>query len=486
MIDIKNVSFQYEQAKYESQLKEINLKINQGEIVCITGASGSGKTTLIRVLNGIIPNLYHGALSGELSINGKSIFQQSLYDISSKLGSVFQNPRSQFFCLNTTSELVFEAENFGLKKEVIQHNLKKSVSTFEIKHLLNRSILELSGGEKQIIACTSVDITGHSIIILDEPSSNLDITTIKKLQKMLRIWKNEGKTIVIAEHRLHYLLDLADRFIIMEKGRIVDQYQNNAFVSLPQQIIHKLGLRSATVEQLKYKGLKNNSKATMQINKLVFKYKTQKEATLNIEHVKLGFGKITALIGENGAGKSTFARCIAGLESKMKSKIFIDDKQYKQNDLLNMAYLVFQDVNNQLFAENIEEELRLTNPTLSDVHLLQLLKELDISEHIERHPLSLSGGEMQRLAIASALESNRKILIFDEPSSGLDGANMRTLSQLLDKLAQQGHMILLITHDYEFVTSCADEVIVFEHGSVVNQFTTHSHNKNLLFRYFDW
>lgn len=483
MIEIKDLSFSYKQTDGIQQLKDINLNINKGEVICLAGASGCGKSTLIRLLNGIIPNFFQGDISGVIKVNNQSLFDQSMDDISRWYGTVFQNPRTQFFCLNTTRELAFESENIGLPASQIVESLTQSVEKFELEQLLDRSIFELSGGEKQLIACASVYITGHQCVILDEPSSNLDIKAIKKLTRMLEIWKAEGKTIIIAEHRLHYMIDIVDTFVIMERGRIVNELTNQSFKQLTTEDIQQYGLRSTTIEQLQFKSVKNQGYRTLNIERLQFKYQGQQSLVLNINPVKLEFGAITAIIGENGAGKSTLARCLTGLERKMNAQITIDDQSLNAKDLAKMVFQVFQDVNNQLFTESIEAELRLSNDSIAEDQIVKRLRELGISEHIERHPLSLSGGEMQRLAIASALESNRKILIFDEPSSGLDGRNMRKLSTLLNELARSGHMIIIITHDFEFVTYCADHIATMENGQIIDYCDNNPLNRDRLAHY---
>src|SRR5699024_4630264 len=196
-------------------------------------------------------------------------------------------------------------------------------------------------------------------------------------------------------------------------------------------------------------------------------------------------GKVTAIIGHNGSGKSTFARCLTGVEKKFKGTINTGEKWVTRQQSLAEAYLVFQDVNNQLFAESVEEELRLSNPTLNDETIKRCLQNYSISEHLDRHPLSLSGGEKQRLAIASAVETKRDILIFDEPSSGLDGHHMREMSTIINQLANEGHTVLVITHDYEMLLACANEVINLEKGKVKKKYEINNDTIEYLQSFFN-
>ena len=216
MIEFKDVSFQYEQGSSKGKIKNINLTIHDGEVVLICGESGCGKTTLTRLINGLIPHYYEGTLTGQTIVEGIDVKNVSLYALSGVVGSVFQNPRTQFFKVDTTSEIAFGCENLAIDAGKINLRIKKTVDSLRIEDLLNRSLFALSGGEKQKIACASVSAMEPNIFVLDEPSSNLDIKSIRELKNVLREWKAQGKTIVIAEHRLYYLMDIADRVLYMQ------------------------------------------------------------------------------------------------------------------------------------------------------------------------------------------------------------------------------------------------------------------------------
>jgi len=215
MIELKNVSFTYESGEAENSLKNINLTIQDGETILLCGESGCGKTTLTRLINGLIPHYYEGKMTGEVLLDGRKVNEYPLYQIAQRVGSVFQNPRTQFYNVETTSEIVFGCENMGLPVSKMQERLERTTQNLKLEKLLNRSLFALSGGEKQKIACASADATQPNIFVLDEPSSNLDIVTIEDLAGVIRQWRSEGKTIIAAEHRLYYHMPDAYRIIFM-------------------------------------------------------------------------------------------------------------------------------------------------------------------------------------------------------------------------------------------------------------------------------
>ena len=474
MITFNNVSFAYEDA--EPSIKDFNLNIARGEVVCLTGASGCGKTTLTRLISGLIPHFFQGTLRGDVLVETRDVTKTDIYTWSEHIGSVFQNPRAQFFCLNTTSELAFELENYAVPPDEMERRIEDGLVRYKLEHLMGRDIFELSGGEKQLIACTAVSICEHEVIVLDEPSSNLDFTTLTRLAEMIASWKAEGKTIVIAEHRLHYLMSLVDRFVIMEQGTIKSTYTQAAFSALTNADLVREGLRATTLTTLTPKQHADAVREATALHLSHFNHQYHKKGpyALNIRDQRIQQGEVTAIVGHNGAGKSTFARCLTGLERKFDGKVHWQDKTWSSKDLSQHVYMVFQDVNAQLFTESVAEEIRLSQRDITEEGIHDIASSLDIHDtYLERHPLSLSGGEMQRLAIASAIAADREILIFDEPTSGLDGAHMREVAQLLSQLSQQGHTILVISHDYELVLACADNILHLEHGEVEAYYRLH-------------
>ena len=228
MISFQNVTYSYQENGEPKSLNSINLKVKDGECILLCGKSGCGKTTMTRLLNGMIPNFYDGNLQGAVLLDGKNLFDLPMYEISKQVGSVFQNPRTQFYTVNTTSEIAFGCENFGMEPEKIATRVKQTAEDLEIEYLLDRNIFNLSGGEKQIIAFASIYAMSPQVYVLDEPSSNLDIQAIEKVRKILSLLKQQGKTIIIAEHRTYYLKDLVDRALYMENGKIIREVTRSA------------------------------------------------------------------------------------------------------------------------------------------------------------------------------------------------------------------------------------------------------------------
>lgn len=217
MISLKNVDFIYNNAKADIGVHQIDLEISKGEVVLLCGSSGCGKTTLTRMINGLIPNFYEGKLSGNITVCGLDVKKSELYELTPFVGSVFQNPKSQFYTVQTDSEIVFGCENIGMEKELIYQRFEEIVNKLNISPLLGKSLFALSGGQKQKIACASVATLFPEVLVMDEPSSNLDIEAIYELAEIIREWKKEGKTVVIAEHRLYWLMDIADRVIYIKE-----------------------------------------------------------------------------------------------------------------------------------------------------------------------------------------------------------------------------------------------------------------------------
>ena len=463
IIQISNVSFQYENSE-KGALHDVSLTVEPGECILLCGESGCGKTTITRLLNGLIPHFYEGTLNGMVEVCGLKIQEEELYTIAEEVGSVFQNPRSQFFCLDTTSEVAFGCENMGLPEDEIKQRIAKVTRELKMENLMGRNIFKLSGGEKQRVACASVSAMQPEIFVLDEPTSNMDLDAIEELKKTLLFWKKQGKTIVIAEHRLYWLKYICDRVIYMEEGHIVSDLPMKTFVTFSEDRIKAMGLRGLSLSQPEFPEKPEKSGKTITFKNYHFNY--EKEEVLHMSDVTVPAESIIAVTGHNGAGKSTFLRCLCGLEKKFKGHTVLDGANLSGRQMLKNCYMVMQDVNHQLFCETVEEEIQLGMAEEKADKVSDLLRELDLAGFRERHPMSLSGGQKQRVAIASAVLAEKSVLIFDEPTSGLDYKHMRQTAGLFQRLKERKKTMFIITHDPELIVMCCTHVLHIEHGEV--------------------
>ena len=482
MINFKNVSFSYSGEHGTGDgVSEIDLTIKDGEFVVLCGESGCGKTTVTRLINGLAPHFYEGEMSGSVMIGDVCVNTENLSDIAALTGSVFQNPKSQFFNLDTTGELVFGCENLGIPREQIQQRLEKTKRDLQLDNLMDRDIFELSGGEKQQIACASCYTADPRVFVLDEPSSNLDKRAIQRLHRMLIKIKAAGKTVVIAEHRLYYLMDVADRFIYMRSGKIERIFTRDEMKALSESDLTALGLRLTNMQSLAVLARKENaaretlvkgstppetqpvSKPALEALDVTCGYGSTR--VLDIERLALPEHSIVALIGDNGSGKSTFAQALAGLIPSNGS-IAVGGAYLTAEERSKRSFMVMQDVNRQLFADSVLEEVMM-NTGASAADAEAVLARLGILELKDRHPASLSGGQKQRTAIASALCAKKDVLIFDEPTSGLDRRGMERFGSLLRDLQTSAALSLVITHDPELIMSCCTHILHIENGRVL-------------------
>ncbi|MDO5719009.1 MAG: ABC transporter ATP-binding protein [Tissierellia bacterium] len=467
MISFQNITLKYI-GKNEYTLKNINLDIKKGETILFLGKSGTGKSTLLNMVNGIIPNYLEGEVSGELLINGEDLSSRSIQELSKQVGSVFQNPKSQFFNLDTTDELLFGLSNHRASKETMEQRLKATINNLKIENLVDRNIFKLSGGEKQKIACSSVYMTDPNIVIFDEPSSNLDSDGIKDLRATIEQLKKEGKTILIAEHRIFYLMDLVDRIVYIENGEIEEILTTRELINMLPEKRESMGIRSPFEPVLLEKFKNNNSNIEYQqnwdlsIEDFSYSYSRGKQLW-HIPKFRCAKGEIIGIMGKNGVGKTTLALTICGImKAKGEVKIAWSNKPINAKRRRKICSMIMQDVNHQLFLDTVEKELLFISKSDDKVErATEIAEKLDLLEYLEAHPLSLSGGQKQRVVIASAIMDGKEIIIFDEPTSGLDFDSMNKVAGVIKNIAKD-RIIFIISHDIEFINKICTRIFFLQ------------------------
>ena len=440
-------------------LSDINLEIKDGEFVLICGDSGCGKTAMTKLVNGLIPHFVKDVkLEGRVIVSGKNVAQTQMYEIAELVGSVFQNPKTQFFHTNSSAEMAFGLENRGASPEYIQKRVEDTITELDIENLADRNVFSMSGGEKQLLAFASVYAMDPQVYVLDEPSANLDAKGIDKLCKILEVIKNNGHTVVVAEHRLAYLQKFVDRVIYIKEGHIEQEFTSLEFRQLSDAERELMGLRSISREQIHVPELaKTQRDADLMIRNLSCKRK--KQLIFHDVSLSANEGDIIGILGKNGAGKSTLCNCLCGLLSPKSGEIIYKGKKLSGKARTKLFGMVMQEVNHQLFSDSVKNECLLAKEDATDAEIMSLLESFDLAEYADNHPMTLSGGQRQRLAICQAVMGGKKLLIFDEPTSGLDFRHMCQVEKLMKKLAEENYISLVVTHDYEFLNRTCDGYI---------------------------
>lgn len=473
-IEIRNLSFSYEGVS--EQLKNISLSLQEGEVVVLTGPSGSGKSTLTRVINGLVPYFYEGELSGEVYLLGKNLSEVPSWQRGRFVGNVFQDPRSQFFANEVAGEIAFGCENYGFSHEEIVQQVVQTAADLKINSLLEEKVRYLSYGMRQRVAIASAKAIDPPVYVMDEPSANLDMKATAGLGDLVRKLKSQGKTILIAEHRLYYLQHIADRIIYLQDGKIIAEFSPSDMARLPAEQITEWGLRSMELETLPVQEnkVKLSSETAFEVKGLCKSFGSHIVAKdVNFQCKR---GEIIAVVGPNAAGKSTLGKILSGLVKENSGTISYMGKRLKPSGRRGLVWYIMQDLDSQLFGEDLIDEL-LTGQKITPERKQkaeEILHELDLTSLIERHPATLSGGQKQRLALGVALMNEAPVLILDEPTSGLDGKNMRKVSEQMKRLAAKGHIILMITHDLECALSTCSRALHIRDGRLVDDFAIQS------------
>ena len=442
VVEGKNISFEYQDSL--EGIQNVNFVLQPGEVILVTGNSGSGKSTFLKCLNGLIPRVVEGKLQGEILLNHQNTKDMSMAEISRHISSVFQNPRSQFFTTNTTSELVFGMENYGLDKAVMEERIQKVCALLQIQYLLNRDIFQLSGGERQMVAIASAMMMGQQIILLDEPSANLDYHNTYVFRGLVEKLKQEGYTVLIADHRFYYLSGLINRVFLFDDGKMQIFDSEQAFKE------SSYDTRSFDLFAMNIPFQTTCDKKEKVLSLVDISYKDI------LQDITVDFftNEVTAIIGTNGVGKTTLARILCKSISCTHGKIIGE-----------IPFYIMQDADYQLFGTSVQAELEIADHKIKQKDIQDVMDYFQLTKYADTHPFSLSGGQKQRIQVALGILSNRKVIIFDEPTSGLDLLSMRRVAREIQELKKKA-CVIVISHDYEFIRHISDRVLYLKNKTI--------------------
>ncbi len=464
-IRMEKASFSYD-GSGEAAVRDVSLEVSPGECVVLCGASGCGKTTITRLANGLAGGFWKGRRSGTVRIGKRNLSELEEWEISQFVGSVFQNPRSQFFNLDTTGELAFGMENLGVSRQEMHSRMRQVTDELGIEDLMGRSVLDLSGGQMQAIAFASAHACGPGAYVLDEPSSNLDPPAMRRLASFVAHAKAAGAAVLVAEHRLAYLSEVADRYVLVESGIVTHEWDSQTFLSLSDGQRAGFGLRSSSPPSLERLAdalcLPPSATPSVEARGLVVAY-GKGEDVLNGTTASFDAGTVTGIAGPNGVGKSTLLKCLAGIRRETFGHVRLDGKVAFPKQRQGRVFLVMQDPDYQLFRPTVRAEIAAAaGKESTSANIEETLGLFGLQEVAERHPSSLSGGQKQRVVCALARASGARVILLDEPTSGLDFGNMVRLAAILRSEASAGRTVAVVSHDAEFLARACDRIILVE------------------------
>ncbi len=475
-IEVRDLTFRYAN-KEEPALRNVNLRIEEGETVLLAGRSGSGKSTLIKAINGLIPNRYEGQYEGEVEVLGTIVEGASLSHLSRLVGTVMQEVGKQLVLPNVEDDVAFGPCNLCFPKEEARARVESSLRSVNALHLRERDVNELSGGEKQRVAIAGTLALDPPIILMDEPLANLDSEGVRLVQEQMRMMKERGKTLIIAEHRTEEVLDVGvDRIIFMENGKIMREMREErelkdlfGVIKIPSRVLigECRGLRARSERR-------ELGPISIKIEGVSFDY-DGKEALKDVD-LEIREGERVALLGNNGAGKSTLAKLILGILKPKRGRVLVygmDTREKEVYELANYVGLVFQDPFSMLFAKSVEEELSYgpRNLGVRSDEVRERVMETSAKcglDHLLKHsPFATSYGEKKRISVASILTMRPKILILDEPTAGQDYASYTQFMDFIMGLFGTVKTLIIITHDTDLAIEYTDRTVILSNGRII-------------------
>ncbi len=500
---IENLSFSYPTSKDKKSLVNVSLKIEKGEYIVLCGKSGSGKTTLLRHLKTVLTP--HGKRTGEIYFNGVTLKDVDNRTQSAKIGYVMQNPDDQIVTDKVWHELAFGLESLGCDQKTMRSRVAEMACYFGIQDWFHRDVAVLSGGQKQLLNLASIMAMQPEVLILDEPTSQLDpIAASDFLNTVRKINTDLGTTVIITEHRLEDVFPYADRAIVMDSGKIIAddtprnigkllyEQNNPMFTAMPTPVrvfynANENGDCPLTVRE--GRAWLNNEFPTeleikevpfdlidddienpaLSLKELWFRYEKDTPDILRGVSLEIPVGSISAIVGGNGAGKSTTLKAICGISKPYRGKIKVFGKavnKFRSGELFrNCISMLPQDPKSLFVKKTVREDLEEMTKDKNKIN--EIAEICQITEFMNNHPYDLSGGEQQRAALAKVILTEPKILLLDEPTKGMDSFFKETFADILNKLKNQGITILMVSHDVEFCAKYADRVSMFFDGQVL-------------------
>lgn len=530
LFQVENLTYYFPE-KEKPSLQEINLKIEEGDFVFLTGQSGCGKSSLLRALAGLLPDFYGGRIGGKISYRGIPLTQWNKRNLAREIGIIFQDPENQLVMTVVEQEIVFGLENLGLPRKEMRRRVAEVLSLFGLSSLKSEVLFKLAGGEKQKVILAAVLAMQPRVLLLDEPTSQLDPVAAQEFLNYLhRLNQDWGITVVLVEQRIDRCFHLADRVVLMEKGKIAgegtpgeivrlssDQHAcfippvaqvfreisngeipltvkdgrsvlrrlfspagegaaSFTYIDMKEPLHHALAsaLASASASASVSSACTVESPRTplLKADNLGFAY-PGKELCLRGINLELNRGEIVAVLGENGTGKSTLLKLFCGLLKPQRGRVYLQGLNItgqRAEELSRHLGYLSQNPNDYLFNDTVEEELAFdlkARRERSRFSVKQTLELLELSELKNINPRDLSGGERQRVALGTVLVRDPAVLLLDEPTRGIDMKLKRKLAGILNSIKEKGKGIFLVTHDIEFAAEVADRVVIISDGEII-------------------
>jgi energy-coupling factor transport system ATP-binding protein len=469
MIELNNVSYTYPHT-VQPALHRIALSLKKGRCVMVTGPSGAGKTSLCLAAAGILHHDYGGRKEGSVIIDGKNVTDYtSLSELARNVGIVFDDPEAQMIFTTVEEEILSALEHRGLSAAIIEERLAGIMKTTYLENLKDRSPHNLSGGQKQRVALAATLALGNDILILDEPTSELDEHATKRIAGILRNLKDEGKTILLVEHKFDHFRDMVDSLIIMENGAITAQ-------GVPADLLkddHVRGMVRPDFSVVRKNAARHpENEPVITVTDLTHQYGDVR--ALSGINLTIRKGEFVAIVGENGSGKTTLVKHFNCLLSPTSGTVLVNGKNTKDCSIAALARdvgLVFQNPDHMFFADTVREEVAYGVNNLaienSGAVIDAALRDVGLADTAGLYPRWLSRGERQRLGIACIVAMQPKVIVLDEPTTGLDGYESLLVINILKNLQEKGHTIIIITHNRDIADHCADRIITMENGKII-------------------